>query len=174
MRQQRLLRIQLHNRQSRKNDIGIVKFCICIRENLILIAIADRIGAPVIAVIIRKNQPDVLRARCGQADIGPCIGIVHPQRAVECIASRVVAQRLSMVFKLCDQRRFALPTFILNRPDDLNIRNRLHHWRIRGSIDHNRRQHAKQQRHAGQDAELQKALHMIWASPLMYDALMPK
>ena len=150
MRQQRLLSLQHNHRQTRKDQIRIEILRIRIGYDLVFIAVADGVGAPVVTVIIHKTEPHALRIRRGQMNIRPGVLMIHAQRAIKGIALRVIAQHLPVILQRGHQRHGAFLACILQRPDLLDVAHGLHHRRIRrshGNHAHNRR---KQRRHRQQ------------------------
>ena len=147
------VRAQRHDGQPGKDDLRIGKRRLRVRQNLVDHALAHRVLAPVVGVIVGKRQLHALRARRAQAQLGPFLAVVKADGAVEGVLLRVVAQAHAVVFKHRHQRRAALLARVLNRPDVLDVQNRPDGRRIRRAIDDRKDQQRTQRSDRRQNPE---------------------
>ena len=167
VRPQRLLRSERYDRQPGEHQGRIAVRVVRVGQDLIRPAVADRIGAPVVGVVVHKAERNAPRARRGQVELRPLLPVIKAQRAVKRVAFRVIAQRLSVVFKRRHQRRIALLACVLNGPDVLDVPARLHHRRVGGGKQHRCRRRTQQRGHAQQETQPCKSLHSGVASPFV-------
>ena len=121
--------MQRHQRQTREHHADVGKFRIRVRQQLIAAAIAHRVRGEVVAVIVHPDDAHVLcavRRLRKERQLRPVLARLHADGAVERGAFRVIPHFVIAVAHPDDQRRFALLARILNRPDLLDLRQRLH------------------------------------------------
>ena len=167
VRPQRLLRLKRDDRQPGEHQGRIAVCVVRVGQDLIRPAVANRIGAPVVGVVIHKAERNAICARRGQVKLRPVLLVPQAQRAVERVACRVITQCLSVVVKRRHKRRVALLARVLNRPDVLDVPARLHHRRVGRGKQHRCRRRAQQRGHAQQKTQPCKSLHSGVASPFV-------
>ena len=121
--------VQRHDRQAREHHANVREFRIRVRQQLIAPALAHRIAGIVVAVIVHPDDAQVLRAvrrLRKERQLRPRFARLHADCAVERTALRVVAHLLIAVAHAGHQRRFALLSLVLQRPDFLQLQHRLH------------------------------------------------
>ena len=114
------VRMQRHDRQTRKDDADVFKLRIRIRQQLVAVAFRDRLVAKVIGIIVDPRDLKALRAHGAQRRFGP-VRQPRADRAVKRPALAVISEDRFAAEHPVNQRLRRFFAGILNRPGILDV-----------------------------------------------------